>query len=109
MAGKGKACSSVSDKQAEAIKKSVYKGFRTLGINTGGISYVSIEAALNKLMSEKGYTIEVLFTSEHKQELINTIAQARRQCECRSGRNDEKLLIRRKVSSRKKTAEVQRC
>lgn len=79
MAGKGKACSSVSDKQAEAIKKSVYKGFRTLGINTGGISYVSIEAALNKLMAEKGYTIEVLFTSEHKQELINTIAQARTQ------------------------------
>ena len=73
----GKRCSNVTDKQVEAIKKQVTAGLKKLGINTGSLSRADIEAALNKLMSVKSYTIETLFTSEHKQEIMNVIATAR--------------------------------
>lgn len=73
----GNSCSNVTDKQAEAIKKQVTAGLKKLGINTGNLSRADIEAALNKLMSVKSYTIETLFNLEHKQEIMNTIATAR--------------------------------
>ena len=74
-----KACSAISEKEANAIKKKVSDGLKRLGINTGELSRASIEAALNKLMSEKSYTIEALLQPEHKQEILNAIAQARTQ------------------------------
>ena len=72
-----KSCSNISDKQADAIKKQITAGLKKLGINTGDLSAIEIEAALNRLMSEKSYTIETLLTLPHKQEIMNAIAISR--------------------------------
>lgn len=77
----GQNCSNVSKKQADAIKKQVTSGLKKLGINTGELSYADIEAALNKLMTTKSYSLETLFDTAHKQEIINTIATARQKKE----------------------------
>lgn len=77
----GQNCSNVSKKQADAIKKQVTSGLKKLGINTGELSYADIEAALNKLMTTKSYSLETLFDIAHKQEIINTIATARQKKE----------------------------
>ena len=73
----GNSCSNVTNKQTEAIKEQVTAGLKKLGINTGDLSRVDIEAALNNIMSIKSYTIETLFAPEHKQEIMNAIATAR--------------------------------
>lgn len=72
-----KSCSNINDKQADAIKKQITAGLKKLGINTGDLSAIEIEAALNRLMSEKSYTIETLLTLPHKQEIMNAIAISR--------------------------------
>lgn len=75
----GKKCSSVTDKQAEDIRKRIARKLKMLHIGVGDLSNIEIEAAMTRLATEKNLTDEVLYSPAHKQDIIDAIAAARRQ------------------------------
>ena len=75
----GKKCSSVTDKQAEEVRKRIARKLKLLHIGVGDLSNIEIEAAMTRLATEKNLTDEVLYSPAHKQDIIDAIAAARRQ------------------------------